>query len=133
MSFRIFVVPFFALVLSGCAGKPDGFSRAMEYSWEVHRVEVAGETYRVLEHPANDKAGGRIMTTPNFARAAGVGAVQGATLGLADAAPTIEQHRAAARARLDASGRGDCRIVDGYELIKVQYEFVYTCPGAKAP
>ena len=121
------------LVTAGCAGQPDGFSRAMEYSWTVHSIEVAGETFRVLEHPANTASGGRIMTTPSLAKAAETGMVQGATLGLANTEPPIERHRAAARARLDGSGRAGCRIADGYELIKVQFEFVYACAGTKAP
>lgn len=122
-----------SLVVAGCAGKPDGFSRALEYGSEVHSIEANGDTFRVLEHPGNDARGGRIMTTPSLGRAAEAGVVQGATFGLADAAPPIERHRAAARARLDGSGRAGCRIVEGYELIKVQYEFVYTCSAAKAP
>ena len=133
MALRSFAAPFLALAVAGCAGQPDGFSRAMEYSWDVHPVTVEGATFRVLEHPANDKTGGRIMTTPSLGKAAEAGAVQGATLGLADSAPPIERHRAAARLRLDETGRAGCRIVDGYELIKVQYEFVYACSAPKTP
>ncbi len=114
-------------LLAACAGQPDGWSRAMEYSWDVATVTVDGESWRVLEHPGNGPGGGRIMTTPSFARAAGIGAVQGGTLGVVSGEPPIERHRAAARARLDATDRAACRIVDGYELIKVQYEFVFTC------
>lgn len=114
-------------LLVACAGQPDGWSRAMDYSWDVATVTVGGETWRVLEHPGNGPAGGRIMTTPSLTRAAGIGAVQGGTLGLVSDEPPIERHRAAARARLDATDRAACRIVDGYELIKVQYEFVFTC------
>jgi hypothetical protein len=125
------IVACLALPLGGCAGKSDGWSRAMEYSWDVHPVEIAGETFRVLELPTNDKKGGRIMTTPSIAKAAESGAVEGATLGLASVEPPIERHRAAARSRLDATGRAACRIVDGYELIKIQYEFVYVCSGGK--
>lgn len=116
--------------LAGCAGEPDGWSRAMEYSWDVATVTVNGAEYRVLEHPNNGPAGGRIMTTPSIGKALEIGVVEGSTHGAKSAAPSIEAHRAAARARLDATGRKACLIEGGHELIKVQFEFVFTCPTA---
>ena len=122
-------------VLSGCAGQSGGWSRAMEYSWDVATVDVAGETYRVLEHPGNGAAGGRIMTTPSLGKATEIGMVRGATIGLGSVEPPIERHRAAARARLDATGRAGCRIVEGHELIDTQFEFVFACDpsGERTP
>ena len=127
---RLIVLSVTILGLAGCAGQPDGMTRALEYTPVAHDVEVGGEAWRVLEHPGNDARGGKIMTTPNLGAAAGIGVAQGLTLGLADVAPAKDTHEAAARRRLDATGRAACRIVAGYELIKVQFEFVYVCDAA---
>lgn len=131
MFHRLIFIGLTAAALAGCAGQPDGMTRALEYTPVAHDVEVGGEAWRVLEHPGNDARGGKIMTTPNLGAAAGIGVAQGLTLGLADVSPAKEKHEAVARRRLDATGRAACRIVAGYELIKVQFEFVYVCDAAR--
>lgn len=111
------------LLLTGCAGRPGGFSEAMKYDQTVHKVQTADGVWRVFEHPSGTK----IMTTPSLDMAFGSGLVQGATLGLAETLPHEQRHEAAARKRLDETGRQHCKITSGYELIKGQYEFTYDC------
>lgn len=110
-------------VLAGCGGRPGGLADAMKYTPTVHHVQMEDDTYRIFEHPDDNK----LMTTPSLGKSAGAGFVQGATLGLAQALPHEQRHEAAARRHLDNTGRQNCRIVSGYEILKGQYEFTFDC------
>ncbi|WP_180375634.1 hypothetical protein [Mesorhizobium sp. 8] len=49
---------------------------------------------------------------------------------MANTATPEQRLEAAARKHLDDTGRGNCKILSGYELIKGQYEFNLDCPTA---
>jgi len=116
---------FGSLLLSGCGA---GMQYAMDnYSGvKVVDYEVIDEDiYRVFDKPAEN----RLMITPSVARAAGAGALQGLTFGGADAMDTLgpkPKFEKAALAFLASTGR-TCRIVDGYLIVKPQWEFKYDC------
>jgi hypothetical protein len=122
---RIAAIAAVGLVLTGCSST--GMGRAMSYDRTVHQVVMEDDTYRIFEHPTDNT----LMTTPSLATGYGQGLVAGATLGLAaSAVQTPEQrHEAAARRRLDTTGRENCQITSGYLVLHGQYEFTYECPS----
>ncbi|WP_139112547.1 hypothetical protein [Hoeflea olei] len=117
--------PAVALALSSCGGRPGGVQEVLKYdARSLAHVKMADDTYRLFEHPAGD----RVMTTSSIGAAMGQGFIQGATLGVADVKTPEQRHEAAARRYLDLTGRQDCTIGNGYELVHTQYEFRFTCP-----
>lgn len=109
------------LIVSGCGGRPGGFSDALKYDAKsLTQVAMSDDTYRVFEHPSGD----RLMVTSSIGRSARSGATFGAL-----PVSSLESHKAAARRHLDQTGRQACQIVSGEELVKPQYEFVFTCPA----
>lgn len=113
-------------LVAGCGGRPGGLQDAARYdASSLTKVKMPDDTYRVFEHPAGD----RIMTTTSVGKAAGQGFVSGATLGLANVETPEQGHEAAARRHLDLTGRAACSIRAGYELVRVQYEFLIDCPA----
>lgn len=113
------------LLVSGCGGRPGGLQDVLSYDAKsLAHVKMPDDTYRLFEHPAGD----RIMTTTSVATAAGQGLMSGATLGIADIQTPEERHEAAARRYLDLTGRAQCAIRNGYELVNTQYEFRIECP-----
>lgn len=114
-----------ALMLAGCGA---GAQYAMsEYSGvEVKSFALEGDDiYRVFDKPASNK----LMITPSFGKAMMAGAAQGATFGAVDAMDTIGPKPMFERATVEylkSTGR-TCRIVDGYVVIKPQWEFKYDC------
>lgn len=121
-----------ALALAGCAG----VSYVMkEYSGISPKpFEIEGEDiYRVFDRPEANK----LMITPSFGKAAGAGALQGLTFGGVDAMDSIgpkPMFEHAALAYLKSTGR-QCRVLDGYLVIRPQWEFKYDCslPALAAP
>ncbi len=110
--------------LAGCAN-PNAFGRAMEYnSAKITRVRMPDDTYRVFDHPKEQK----IMTTSSVGTAAAAGAARSATFGLGDPFAPEQRHEAAARKYLNDTGRTRCTITSGYLLMQPQYEFTYECP-----
>lgn len=118
---KIAIALFAALALAGC----QSMTTAMSYNYTPVQFPMEDDTYRVFEHPTEDK----IMTTSSLGRAIGGGAVKGATLGLANVYTEEQLHERAARAYLDQNGRANCPIVRGYLLMQPQYEFWYECPA----
>jgi hypothetical protein len=114
-----------ALTVGGCGA---GVQYAMnEYSGVgVKSFDVEGEdTYRVFDKPAAN----RLMITPSLGKAMGAGFAQGATFGGIDAMDTIgpkPTFEKAALGYLASTGRS-CRIIDGYIVVKPQWEFKYDC------
>jgi hypothetical protein len=109
-------------MLSGCAG----LDKALQYETTTYYVQMPDDRYRIFEHPQRD----RIMTTPSIGTAVAVGAASGLTLGIAEIDPPELRHEKAARAYLDQTNRGHCRIVSGYLVVRPQYEFRFDCTGA---
>jgi hypothetical protein len=106
--------------LAGCAG----MSAAMQYSdVEVQNIDANGHSWRIFDKPAE----GRLMITPSVGRAAGIGAVSGSTLGTTDISPTKVDYQLAAQVWLATRHSTSCGITDGYELIRLQWEFKYQC------
>lgn len=99
-------------------------SRMNTYKFPVHHVKMADDTYRVYEH----KTDNTLMVSPSLGKTMTIGAVQGATLGLADTMAPEKRLEAAARQHLVNTGRGGCRITRGYLLQKPLYEFFFECP-----
>lgn len=113
-----------ALSLAGCGG----VNYAMEHYASVTPVNFEtgpGESYRIFDRPADNK----LMITPSLASASGAGFVSGLTLGAVDSMDTLGPRpvfERAAVAYLRSTGR-DCRIVDGFIVVKPQWEFGYDC------
>ena len=108
------------LAVSACGGRPGGFSDALKYDAKsLTQVAMSDDTYRVFEHPNGD----RLMVTSSIGRSAR----SGATFGAIPVSP-LKSHEAAARQHLDQTGRQSCQIISGEELVKPQYEFVFSCP-----
>ncbi len=110
--------------LAGCASS-SGYGRAMQYKWDYKLVRMPDDTYRVYEHPKEDV----VMTTTSVSTAIGTGVASGAIFGLAQPDTPEHRHEAAARKYLNDTGRARCTITRGYLLIRLQYEFTYSCPG----
>lgn len=110
-----------SLVLSGCGA---GMQQAFTYDISSKTfVQMPDDRYRIFEHPGRD----RIMTTPSLGTAFGQGAARGATLYTVDFNTPQDRHQAAARKHLDDTGRAHCQIISGEELVRTQYEFVFSC------
>lgn len=110
------------LALAGCSS---GAQYAMREYSGVSAVPFTVEdddVYRVFDKPAES----RLMITPSIAKAAAMGAVGGATMGIADVSGIKPTYERAAVAYLASTGR-HCRIVDGYLVQRPQWEFKYDC------
>jgi hypothetical protein len=109
-----------ALFLSGCAG----MDAAMEYNdVTVREMHFGGDTWRIFDKPAE----GRLMITPSMERAMGGGFLSGLTFGAADTDIPKPEYQRAVEAWLRMTKRR-CTVLDGYKLIKPQWEFKYHCP-----
>jgi len=109
------------LLLGGCAGA----SYAMnEYAGiPVQQFAIDGEdVYRIFDKPAANK----LMITPSIAKASAEGFGSGLTFGALDTSTPKPIYEKAALAYLQSTGR-DCRILDGYLVLKPQWEFKYDC------
>jgi hypothetical protein len=113
-----------ALALTGCAG----MQHAMDHYSGIEPVEVQmpDDRYRVFDKPTD----GRMMVTSSIGSAAGQGMGSGLMLGMVDTTPPLPHFQAAAEAHLVATGRAQCRVTQGYIVIKPQFEFRYTCEPA---
>lgn len=113
-----------ALGLTGCAG----LSAALDYDdVTVHAIEVRGSTWRIFDKPAE----GRMMITPTYGRSAANGFLSGLTLGAADTDIPKSEYQVGVEAWLGATGRRSCTVIDGYKLIRPQWEFKYDCPAGR--
>jgi hypothetical protein len=126
---RKVAVLFAAVILSGCAN----LNYVMENYNGIEPVNfaVAGaDEYRVFDKPDQN----RMMISSSLSSAMGQGAAAGLTLGAVDATPAKPLFQRAAEEYLASTGRS-CTIVDGYLLIKPQWEFKYSCspPLAQRP
>lgn len=113
-----------ALTLAGCAGASYVMSEYQGIEPTPFPVE-GDDVYRIFDKPADN----RLMITPSIAKAMGAGFVQGATFGGVDAMDSIgpkPQFEHAALAYLQSTGR-TCRILDGYIVVRPQWEFKYDC------
>jgi hypothetical protein len=118
-------VPVAALALAGCAA---GAQHAMDHYGNIQPVDVQrpDDRYMVFDKPAE----GRMMVTSSLGSAAAQGFGSGLTLGIVDTTPPLPHFQAAAETHLANTGRGHCRVTQGYLLIKPQFEFRYTCDPA---
>lgn len=110
-----------SLMLAGCAG----MDAAMQYDGvnPVHfQSPPDGDTWRIFDKPNE----GRLMVTPTLGEAMGEGFLSGLTLGAADTDIPKPEYQAAVAAWLAHTGR-HCTILDGYKLIRPQWEFKYRC------
>ena len=107
--------------LTGCAG----VNYVMETYGSMQPVEVsmADDAYRVFDKPD----AGKMMVTSSLSSAAAQGLGQGLLLNAVDNTPPKPRFQAAAERYLVESGRPNCRITDGYLVVKPQFEFTYTC------
>jgi hypothetical protein len=112
------------LALAGCAG----MQHAMEHYSGIQPVDVPrpDDTYRVFDKPSDN----RMMVTSSVGAAAAQGAGSGLFLGAVDMTPPLPAFQAAAETYLANTGRAQCRITQGYLLVKPQFEFRYTCDPA---
>lgn len=112
-----------ALLLGGCAN--------LEYSAQyrdtpAERFEWRGRGWWIQDKPAER----RLMISPTLWAAAGQGFVRGITLGAADADIPAPLYRSVVIGWLNDRGRSECSVVDGYEIIRPEWEFTYDCgPG----
>lgn len=113
MRTRILLVGLAALALPACQS-------VAQYEATTHSVTMPDDTYRVFEHPKKD----RIMTTPSMSAIIAVGP-GGNDMVVRDKA----KHEAAARKYLDDTGRANCPITSGTEIMKPQFEFMFSCPS----
>jgi hypothetical protein len=113
-----------ALMLAGCAG----VQHVIDHYQGIQPVEVQmpDDRYRIFDKPAD----GRMMVTSSIGSAAGQGFGSGLTLGIVDTTPPLPLFQAAAEAHLAGTGRSQCRVTQGYILVKPQFEFRYTCDPA---
>jgi len=110
---------FFAV--SACSGA--GYAIENYGGVDVQRIQANGESWRIFDKPEE----GRLMITPTLGRAASVGAVQGATLGMSDGGKdTMAEFESAADAYVK-SRNPDCAVTEGALVITPQYEFFYEC------
>ncbi len=86
-------------------------------SVESVTVALPEDTFSVFDRPDQ----GTMMINPSF----GTSVATGATFGLAGSAKPAYQR--AAEKHLASTGRETCQIVDGYEVLKPQWEFRYRC------
>jgi hypothetical protein len=114
-----------SICVAGCGA---GVQYAIDEYSGIKPVEfevLDEDMYRVFDKPAQNK----LMITPSLARAMGAGALQGLTFGGADAMDTLgpkPKFEKAATGYLASTGR-TCRIVDGYLVVRPQWEFKYDC------
>ncbi len=119
-----------ALLLAGCAATNYVLT---EYAGiDVVNFNIPGaDTYRVFDKPAANK----LRITPSIERAAGAGFVSGLTFGGVAAEDNIgrkPEYENATLAYLKSTGR-ECRVIDGYVVLRGNWEFKYDCsavPGA---
>lgn len=110
-----------AIALVGCAG----VQHAMTHYSGIEPVNVAmpDDTYRVFDKPAD----GRVMVTSSLGAAAAQGFGSGLLLNAVDNTPPLPSFQAAAEKHFVDTGRTNCRITQGYLVVKPQFEFRYTC------
>lgn len=87
------------------------------------------DTYRVYDKPAQNK----MMVTPSIGAAALQGAGQGLSMMSADFTSPKPVFERVTLAYLASTGRDNCRIIDGYIVLKPQWEFKYDCSPPPAP
>lgn len=123
-----------ALMLAGCgAGVKyaiDEYSGVEVKSFQI--TEPDGEIYRVFDKPAQSK----LMITPSLGRAAGAGFASGLTFGAVSADDSLgpkPEFEKATLAYLASTQRPNCRIIDGYVVVRGQWEFKYDCTPLPAP
>ena len=87
----------------------------------VH-FEANDATWRIFDKPAE----GRLMITPTIGESMTEGMLSGLTFGAADTDIPKPQYQSAVEQWLARSGR-HCTVIDGYKLIKPQWEFKYRC------
>lgn len=123
--FRCIVLAAAVASLAGCTST--SMSRVSSYPLPVHHVKSGNDTYRVYDHKT-DKS---LLVAPNMGRILAMGAAQGATLGVADAAPPEQKLETAANQYLADTGRASCKVTKGYLLQKPLYEFWYECTSGQ--
>jgi len=126
MKSKILAAAAIAATVSSCA-TTESFSRMNTYTFPVHHVKMADDTYRVYDH----KTDNALMVAPSLGTTMAIGAAQGATLGLADTMTPEQRLEEAAQQHLVNTGRGACKITKGYLLHKPLYEFVFECPAVE--
>jgi hypothetical protein len=114
-----FVLPF-VLILSACPG----FNRIMTYGtgWADAMYNVHGKRFEVWIHPTDNS----ILLNSTIGNAFAKGMVKGASLGIAETAPSYSVWMAGAKALLDPVG---CTVKDLRPLKQeVSWEFDFVCP-----
>lgn len=114
-----------ASMLCGCASASYVMDEYSSVEAKPFAMEGKKDFYRVFDKPAENK----LMITPSIGRAAAAGFISGATFGGVAAEDNLgrkPEYEAATMAYLRSTGR-DCRILDGYVVIKSQWEFKYDC------
>ncbi len=114
-----------ASALSSCSSTT-GMGRMNTYKFPVHSVQYGGESFRVYDHTTDNS----LMVSPGLGKIVAVGAVQGATLGLANTMTPEQKLEGAAQQHLVNTGRGQCKITGGGLLQSPMYEFWFECPTA---
>ena len=107
-------------ILTGCAGMQyavNNYTGVKPVGWSHD-----GLSFLVYDKPDED----RMMITASIGTAAGMGLMQGLTLGIVDADFHRDKYRDAAVAWLTKQGR-DCEELDTVLIIKPQWEVKYKC------
>lgn len=105
--------------LTGCAG----MDAAMDYSGiNPTHFTFQNATWRIFDKPSE----GRLMITPTLGRAMGEGFLSGLTFGAADTDIPKSEYQRAVEGWLARTQRR-CTVLDGYKLIRPQWEFKYRC------
>ncbi len=110
-----------ALALAGCGA---GFARLGTYGNDRAdaKTRVDGREYAIHVHPEDNT----LLIQRGFGAAMGQSLVGGATFGAVNMTEPMPVWRAAARWLLDPAG---CEVVEMYQLERISYEAVYTCPA----
>jgi hypothetical protein len=113
------IVLLLSLLLSGCAG----MDAVNQYEGiDPPHFQYNGATWRIFDKPNE----GKLMITPTIGEAMTEGLWRGLTLGAIDTDMPKSTYQAAVEGWLTYTHR-KCVVMDGYKLIRPQWEFKYRC------
>jgi len=118
---------FAALTLSGCGANVSYIMNNYQGIEPVDFTVAEADTYRIFDKPDQRM----MMITSSLSSAMGDGAIRGLTLGAVEATPAKPIFQRATEEYLASTGRS-CSIIDGYLLIRPQWEFKYDCSPPSA-
>lgn len=118
MRIRLITLLPMLMLLSGCSGL--GYVMENYEDVPLEKFRYRGHTYRIFDNEMQSK----LMITPSLSASLGQGAIQGLTLNSINASPPKPVYQAVAEAYL-RKRYGNFQILDGYEVLDPQWEFLY--------